>query len=399
MFGLLPFVIAGNFTFTDAFFETVSGFSTTGASILTEIEPLPKSILFWRSETHWIGGMGIIVLFVALFPYLKTRRMSLFNAEASVVVESKVFPKLVDISRSIWLVYIGLTIIQTIFLMFGGMNLYESLCHTFGTVATGGFSTRNNSIAAFSPYIQYVITFFMILAGINFSLYVILIKKNFSKFFSNEELKYYIGITLFATFAIFAILMFSKQYSGFELAFRDSIFQTVSILTTTGYATADYLTWNHAALAIIILLMFIGASSGSTTGGIKVIRHVLLIKNLKAFFKRMIHPDAVSVISYNKKNINMETANNALIFILFYLMITVFSVVIISATGVDIETSIGSVVATIGCIGPGLGKVGPTGNYAEFSIFVKYFLSFLMILGRLEIFTVIILFTRSFWKG
>lgn len=399
LFGVLPFLLSEKLNFTDAFFETVSGFTTTGASILTDIESMPKSLLFWRSETHWIGGMGIIVLFVALFPFLKTSRISLFNAEASVVVESKVFPKLLDISRSIWLVYVGLTVIETIFLMFGGMDLYDSLCHTFGTVATGGFSTKNDSIASFSPYIQYVITFFMILAGINFSLYLVLIKRKFSKFFSNEELKTYIAVTFIATIVIFSVLIFSKQYTNFEHAFRDSLFQTVSILTTTGYATADYLTWHHAAIAIIVLMMFIGASAGSTTGNIKIIRHVLLIKNLRAFFKRMIHPEVVSVVRYNKILIPPETANNALVFILAYIAITVVSVIIITFTGIDLETSIGAVVASIGCIGPGVGNVGPTGNYAGFHAFGKYFLSFLMVLGRLEIFTVIILFTRSFWKG
>ncbi len=202
-----------------------------------------------------------------------------------------------------------------------------------------------------------------------------------------------------ATVVIFGILLFSKQYTNIELAFRDSIFQTVSILTTTGYATADFLTWNHSALAIIVLLMFVGASAGSTTGGIKVIRHIILIKNLKSFFKRMIHPDAISIVRYNKINIKPEIANNALVFILFYLSITAISVVVITLTGVNLETSIGAVVATIGCIGPGIGDVGPSGNYADFSIFAKYFLSFLMILGRLEMFTVIILFTRSFWRG
>ncbi len=399
LFGVLPFTLSGALGFTDAFFETVSGFTTTGASILTDIESMPKGLLFWRSETHWIGGMGIIVLFVALFPFLKTSRISLFNAEASVVVESKVFPKLLDISRSIWLVYVGMTVVETVFLMFGGMSLYDALCHTFGTVATGGFSTKNDSIASFSPYIQYVITFFMILAGINFSLYVLLIKRKFSSVFSNEELRIYILITFVATFIIFSILLITHTYTDYELAFRDSIFQTVSILTTTGYATADYLQWHDGALAIILIMMFIGASAGSTTGNIKVIRHVLFFKNLRAFFKRMMHPEAISVIKYNKKNIPPETVNNALVFILSYVTITVVSILILTFTGVELDTSIGAVVASIGCIGPGIGDVGPTGNYAGFHDFGKYFLSFLMVLGRLEIFTVVIIFVKGFWKG
>lgn len=399
LFGVLPFIFSGKLGFTDAFFETVSGFTTTGASILTDIEGMPKSLLFWRSETHWIGGMGIIVLFVALFPFLKTNRMQLFSAEASVVVEGKAFPKILDISRTVWLVYVALTLIETIFLLFGGMNLFEALSHSFGTMATGGFSTRNDSVAGFSPYIQYIITFFMILAGVNFSLYLFAIKRKFSKVFSNEEFVYYLVITFAVTLVIFVSLFINDKSRGLEIAFRESLFQTVSILTTTGFATADYLTWNNAAIILIFIMMFMGASAGSTTGNIKIIRHILFLKNLKAFYRKMIHHEAISIVRYNKNLVSSETANNALVFILSYLTITVFSVLFVTATGVDIETSIGAVVATIGCIGPGIGKVGPTGNYAEFSYGIKYFLSFLMILGRLEIFTVIILFTRSFWKG
>ncbi|MEA3452599.1 MAG: TrkH family potassium uptake protein [Bacteroidota bacterium] len=399
LFGALPFILSGKLGFTDAFFETVSGFTAAGASILTDIEGMPKSLLFWRSETHWIGGMGIIVLFVALFPFLKTNRMQLFSAEASVVVEGKAFPKILDISRTVWLVYVALTFIETFFLILGGMNLFEALSHSFGTMATGGFSTRNNSVAAFSPYIQYVITFFMILAGVNFSLYLFMLKNRFNKVFSNEELRYYLVITFVVTIIIFASLFFNDKSRGIEIAFRESLFQTVSILTTTGFATADYLTWNNAAIVLIFIMMFMGASAGSTAGNIKIIRHILFLKNLKAFYRKMIHHEAISVVRYNKNLVSSETANNALVFILAYILITVFSILFVTATGVDIETSIGAVVATIGCIGPGIGKVGPTGNYAEFSGGIKYFLSFLMILGRLEIFTVIILFTRNFWRG
>lgn len=399
LFGLIPFVITGELNFTDAFFETVSGFTTTGASNLFDIEALPKSLLFWRSETHWIGGMGIIVLFVALFPFLKTGRLMLFNAEASVVVETKAFPRLLDISRTIWLVYFGLTVLQTVLLMFGGMNLYESLSHAFGTMATGGFSTRSASVGAFSPYIQYVIIVFMIFAGINFSLYIYLIKRNFSKFFKNEELKYYIIITLIATIAVFVFLFIQNKFSTIEETFRHSIFQVVSILTTTGYGTSDYLYWPHAAIAVILLLMFVGASAGSTTGNMKVIRHVIFIKNLKNYFRQMIHPDAVSVVRYNKKVVPTEVSNSALVFILAYILIVFFSTIFVSFFSVPLDTSFGAVVATIGCIGPGLGDVGPAGTYFGFSPFLKYFLSFLMILGRLEIFTVIVIFTRSFWKG
>jgi len=323
----------------------------------------------------------------------------MFNAEVSVVVESKVFPKLLDISRSLWIVYVGLTFILTILLLLGGLDLFDSLSHSFSTIATGGFSTKNDSIGAFSPLVQYLIAIFMILSGINFSLYVFLFKKNFSKVFLNEELKFFIILILVVTLLIFGSLLLSRQNPNVETTFREAFFQTVSILTTTGFHTSDYLEWNNFAMVLIIILMFTGACAGSTTCNIKIIRHVIIFKSIRGYLKKMMHPDAVTVVRYNKTVITPEIANNTLIFIVTYFAILAISVLIISFTGIDVETSIGCVVSTLGCIGPGIGKVGPMGNYGFLHPFGKFFLSFLMILGRLEIFTVLIIFTRGFWKG
>ena len=398
--GSLPFVLSGSIPkFYDAFFETMSGFTTTGSSILTDIESLPKNMLFWRSETHWIGGLGIIVLFVALFPYLKTKRIYLFNAEASVVVEQKAMPKIMDIARLIWIVYMIITTVEVILLLAGGMNLFESLCHTFGTVGTGGFSTRNASIGAFSPYIQYVITIFMILSGVNFALYLYLLKKKFSNFAKNEELRLYLTIILLSGFTITAILLIKGYYHSFETAFRQAFFQVASIITATGYATTDYLQWPHAAIIVIIMLMFIGGSAGSTSGGIKVIRHLIFFKSLNTTFKKQIHEDIVAPVYYNKKRVDNATVNAVLIFIITYLIVVFAGTMFLVFDNVDITTAFGSVLTAIGGIGPGLGLTGPAGNFSQIPVESKILLSFVMLIGRLELFTFFVIFTKTFRKG
>lgn len=399
-FGTLPFILSGSITnFIDAYFETMSGFTTTGSSILTNIEILPKSVLFWRSETHWIGGMGIVVLFVALFPYLKTNRIYLFQAEASVVVEQKVMPKIIDIARVIWLIYVGMTILEIILLVFGKMSLFESICHSFGTVATGGFSTRNASVGAFSPYIQYVITVFMILAGVNFALYLALIKRKFFKVFSNEELKTYLSIILVTGITITVILLINKTYVHLEEAFRQAFFQVASIITATGFATTDYLKWPLSAIILIIMLMLIGGSAGSTSGGIKVIRHLIFYRRFKVTFKQLINQDVVSPVYYNGVVVKPEIVSNVLTFIIVYLLVIFFSTVFLVFTGVDILTAFGSSATCLGGIGPGLGFTGPAGNFSEIPQISKIVLSFVMLIGRLEIFSVLVLFTKSFRRG
>jgi len=399
-FGAIPFILSNKIpNVIDAYFESMSGFTTTGSSILTDIEAMPKCLLFWRSETHWIGGLGIVVLFVALFPFLKTKRIYLFNAEASVVVEQKTMPKIIDLARNLWIFYMIITAIETALLMFGGMNLYESLCHTFGTVGTGGFSTRNASIGAFSPYIQYVITIFMILAGVNFALYIQLLKRKFSNVYKNDELRAYLSIILLSGAVITAVLLIKGTYSHFEEAFRAAYFQVASIITATGYATADYMKWPPAAIIIIVLLMFIGGSAGSTSGGIKVIRHVIFFKTFGRFLKKQVHQELIAPIYYNRRRVDEEVIQGVLLFIITYVGIVFIATVVLIYMGVDIESAFGSTLTTIGGIGPGLGITGPAGNFSQLPYMAKFVLIFLMLIGRLEIFTFFVIFTKSFRKG
>ncbi len=398
LFGVFPYLLSGSITnFTDAFFETVSGFTTTGSSILTNIEAVPKGILFWRSLTHWIGGMGIIVLLVALSPFLKVSSIYLFNNEASVVISDKVNPRMFTDARWVWLIYIGLTILEIIFLSFGGMNLFDSSCHAFATVATGGFSTRNASVGAFSPYIQYVITVFMFLAGANFFLYLLIINNRFKKAIKNEEFRLYAKIVFIAGAALTLILYF-KQNMNFELAFRDAYFQVVSIITATGFATDDYLRWPVYGWLIILGLMFIGASAGSTGGGIKVIRHLIFFKNLKIQFRKVLHPQLIASVHYNGHLIDKETLTKITNYIILYILVFVVASLILSFMNIDPETSFGSVITCMGGIGPGFGKTGPASNFEMLPDAAKYVLILMMLMGRLELYTFLVIFTPSFWK-
>ena len=398
VFGSLPFIFSGTIpNFTDAFFETISGFTTTGASVLTDIEAAPKGILFWRSLTHWIGGMGIIVLSVAILPVLGIGGMQLFVAEMPGPAPDKLHPRITHTAKRLWGIYVLLTIIETIMLMFGGMNLFDSLCHAFGTMATGGFSTQNDSVASFSPYIQYIIIIFMVLAGTNFTLHYYALLGKFSRVKQNEEFRYYISILFFVTLIIsISIIIISN--TGVEQIFRDTLFQVVSIVTTTGYVTSDYLLWPGMLWLFIFLLMFVGGSAGSTGGGMKIIRQLLLIKNSGLELKRLIHPQAVIPVKFNRKSVSNEIISKIMAFFLIYMMIFAFGTMVMSIIGLDFESAIGSTAATLGNIGPGLGMVGPTGNYAAIPDTGKWFLSFLMLLGRLELFTVLIIFAPAFWK-
>ncbi len=398
IFGVLPYLLHGSInTFTDAFFETVSGFTTTGSSILTNIEAVPRGILFWRSLTHWIGGMGIVVLLVALSPFLKVSSIYLFNNEASVVVSDKVNPRMFEDARYVWLIYIGLTLLEIIFLMLGKMDLFDSTCHAFATVATGGFSTRNASIAAYSPYIQYVITIFMFLAGANFFLYLLIITGRFRKAIKNEELRLYAFIILLAGAALTIILVL-KQHMAFEAAFRDAYFQVVSILTATGFATDDYLKWPVYGWLIILALMFIGASAGSTGGGIKVIRHLIFYKNLKLHYQKILHPNMVAQVHYNGKAIDQHSVTKISGYIFLYIFIFTLASLSLILMNIDPETSMGSVITCMGGVGPGFGLTGPASNFEMLPVAAKYVLILMMILGRLEIYTLLIIFTPSFWK-
>ncbi|OFX16866.1 MAG: potassium transporter [Bacteroidetes bacterium GWA2_31_9] len=398
LFGALPFYISKEIpNYTDAFFETMSGFTTTGASILTDIESVSKGLLFWRSMTHWMGGMGIIVLSLAVLPLLGIGGMQLFIAEVPGPVPDKLHPRVTETAKRLWAIYVLITFAEIIFLMFGGMPFFDSICHSFGTMATGGFSTKNDSIAGYSPYIQYVITFFMILAGMNFTLHYFALKRKFQKVISNEELKAYLFIIFSTVIVITIFLVFLSDY-GVEKAFRDGIFQVVSIITTTGFVSADYLQWPVYLWFLIFLLMFIGGCAGSTGGGTKVARQLLLFKNTILELKRMIHPKAVIPVKLNKKNVPQEIVTNVMAFIIIYVFIFIISSVLMSFIGLDFETAVGSVAATLGNIGPGIGDVGPVDNYASISDTGKWFLSLLMLLGRLEIFTVLLLITPYFWR-
>ncbi len=398
LFGTLPYLISKTIPgFTDAFFETISGFTTTGASILVDIESVPKGILFWRAMTHWIGGMGIIVLSVAIMPILGIGGMQLFVAEMPGITPDKLHPRITQTAKRLWVIYVILTFSETILLMFGGLDLFDSLCHSFATMATGGFSTKNDSIAGFSPYIQYVITLFMLMAGTNFTLHYLGLHGRLKEVWKNEEFRYYILFTLAFAFLI-AILLFLHNGIAFEKVFREAAFQVVSIVTTTGFVTADYLIWPGYIWIFIFLLMFIGGSTGSTGGGIKVARQILLLKNSLLEFKRMVHPQAVIPVRFNGRAVSQEILYLVMAFFLFYILIFFAGTFAMTLLGLDFVTAIGATIATLGNIGPGIGDVGPVENYAELHTGAKWISSFLMLLGRLELFTVLILFSPSFWR-
>ena len=399
LFGTLPFVLSGAIPdFTDAFFETISGFTTTGASILTDIESTPKGILFWRSLTQWIGGMGIIVLAVAILPLLGIGGMQLFIAEAPGISPDKMKPRIKDVAKRLWLIYLGLTFAETLLLMAGGMTFFDSINHGLTTMATGGFSTKNASVAHYdSAYIQYVIIAFMFLAGTNFTITYYGLKGKFRKVWENEEFRMYIIIVSLLA-VIISFFVFSHDWAGFEKSFRDSLFQVVSVITTTGYVTADYTTWAPFVTIIFFLIMFLGASAGSTAGGIKVVRHTLLFKNSFLEMKRQLHPSAVIPVRLNNSAVSRDITYNVLAFVMIYLLTFSVGVFLISFTGEDFNTTLGAVATTLGNIGPGLGEVGPVNNFASITPFGKWVLSFLMLLGRLELFTVLILFNPNFWK-
>ncbi len=399
LFGSLPFYLSGSVTsITDAFFETMSGFTTTGASILNDIESVPHGLLFWRSMTQWLGGMGIIVLSLAILPILGIGGMQLFVAEVPGPTPDKLHPRITGTAKRLWLIYVSFTFVETILLMFGGMDFFDSINHAFTTMATGGYSTRNASVAAFdSAYIQYVIIAFMFLAGTNFTLSYFALHLNFDKIRKNEEFRAYLGFTLAFAVSIAFVLYFYMDYDA-EKAIRDSLFQVVSIITTTGFVTADYLKWVPFVSVLIFLLMFFGGSAGSTGGGIKIMRVLLLIKNGYQELKRLVHPNAVIPVRLNKRAVPQQIVTNVLAFVVFYMMISAGGTVFMSMLGYDLDTSLGAVISCIGNIGPGLGEVGPVCNFSHIPDLGKWFLSFLMLIGRLELFTVIILLSPSFWR-
>ena len=398
VFGALPFIFSNAIpSFTDAFFETISGFTTTGASILTDIEAVPKNILYWRAMTHWIGGMGIIVLTVAILPVLGIGGMQLLIAEMPGIAPDKLHPRITATAKRFWGIYVILTIAEVLLLWVGEMDFFDSVCHAFATMATGGFSTKNDSIAGFMPYTQYIITIFMILAGMNFTLHFFSFHGQFKKVIKNEEFRVYMFIIAAVTIII-AVGLVMVEDSLPERAFRESVFTVASIITTTGFVTADYITWPIFLWILIFALMFIGGSAGSTGGGVKIIRHLLLLKNSWLELKRTIHPSAVIPVKYGGKPIAQQIIFNVMAFFLIYVLIFAGGVVAMALIGLDFETSVGASIASLGNIGPGIGGVGPVENYAFIPPLGKWILSFLMLLGRLELFTVLLIFSPAFWK-
>lgn len=398
-FGALPFVISGAVpSYTDAFFETISGFTTTGATILTDIEALPRGVLFWRSFTHWLGGMGIILLSLAILPFLGVGGMQLFKAEVPGPVADKLAPRVTQTAKILWGVYIALSAAQTLLLLLGGMSLYDALCHTFGTMATGGFSTRNASIAAYpSPYLQWVIILFMFLAGVNFALHYRVIFHGWRVYRNNREFVVYLALIGTATVLIYALTA-GRTGAHSEQALRDAVFQVVSIQTTTGFITADYELWPFAAQMVLFLLMFVGGSAGSTGGGMKVLRLYLLGKFVIAELNRLIHPHAIIPVRVRQQTIPRDVVTNVIGFSVLYILLFAIGALLVSLMGFDLPTSFGAVAATLGNVGPGLGDVGAIDNYSAFPAIGKWLLSFFMLVGRLELYTVLILFAPAYWR-
>ncbi len=398
IFSSLPYYLSG-FVINpvDAIFESFSGITTTGASIITDIEFLPKGILFWRSLTQWIGGMGIIVLSVALLPLLGIGGVELFTAEAPGPTADKIHPRIKETAKRLWLLYFGLTMVLMSLLYFEGMNLFDAINHAFTTMATGGFSTKNSSAADFSPMIQYTLAIFMFIAGMNYFIVYSLYKRKFSKVWSNEEFLTYVKIVIALTIVVaFGVYFNSEQ--GVEKSFRDAFFQVISLITTTGYVSADYTKWGNGVLVICFVMLFIGASAGSTAGGIKIIRHLVFLKNSLLEFKRILHPRAMIRIKINKELVAPRILTHILVFLLVYLFSFIIGTVVLCFLNVDLVTSLGAVATSLGNVGPGIGNVGPVDNFSHLSNPVKLVLSFIMLVGRLELFTILILFTPYFWK-
>ncbi len=401
LFGSMPYTLSGAIpNWLNAYFETMSGFSTTGATILEEIESLPHAILFWRSLTHWIGGMGIILLSLAILPFIGVGGLQLFKAEVPGPITDKIQPRLADTAKVLWGIYVLLTVVEVVFLLFGGMNLFDALCHSFGTLATGGFSTKNASIAEFkSSYIDYVIIIFMLLAATNFSLHYQLLKGDGKAFYKNVELRVFLIVIAVATLIIGTDIFINNYDYNFADALRYSLFQVTSISTTTGFGTADYEQWSMMSQSILFTLMYVGGCIGSTSGGLKILRIYLLFRFSFGEIKKMIHPNAVISTRIGNTVVSEKTMSNIFVFFFLYIFISVVAAIIIMAfQGSTMSTAFGAVAATINGVGPGLNAVGPTDNFAFFHPVPKLVLTFLMILGRLDIFTIIILLTPSFWK-
>jgi trk system potassium uptake protein TrkH len=410
--GTLPYLFTNSInSFTDAFFETICGYTTTGATIVEDIEILPKGILIWRSLTHWIGGMGIIVLTVAILPMFGIGGMQLFTAEAPGISPDKLKPKITDTAKRLWLIYFVFTAAETILLNLAGMSTFDAINHALSTLSTGGFSTKNASIAFWNDnyWIQYIIIIFMFFAGTNFVLIYFAIKMKFKKLFGNEEFRWYLGFVVISTLVSFLAVYFQGDIrlsstdhpmvlGEAESTFRHALFQVVAVITTTGFVTSDFTAWLPFVSIFFFGLFFLGGSAGSTAGGVKIVRQVFLIKNGILEFKRILHPNAILPMRYNNKSVDQKIVYNVLGFFILYMLSFIVGTLVMSLLGLDFMSSVGAAASSLGNVGPAFGDLSPVDNYNGLPLLAKWWSAFLMLLGRLELFTVLILFTSYFWK-
>jgi len=411
--GMLPYVVTDSISsFSNIFFETMSGYTTTGSTIINDIDALPKSIIFWRSMTHWLGGMGIIVLAIAILPLLGIGGMQLFTAEAPGLTGDKIHPRISDTAKRLWLIYVGLTFLETILLTFAGMSFFDAINNSMSNIASGGFSSKNESIGFWNdnPLIQYIVIFFMFLAGTNFILIYFGLTGKFKKIFQDTEFKWYVSFICAFVFISTLILFFQVNLSStevyhpevlgkFESSFRHSLFQVVAIVTTTGFVTGDFISWTPFLTMLFFGIMFLGGSSGSTSGGVKVLRHLILIKNGFLEFKRSLHPNAIFPLRHNNHVVEKPIIIHVLAFFILYLILFIIGAGVLSALGLDFVSAIGGAASSLGNVGPALGSLGPISNFDSLPEIGKYWCAFLMLVGRLELFTVLIFFTPYFWKS
>lgn len=401
LFGMMPFYLSGNIpSFTDAFFETMSGFTATGATLLTDIDNMPYGLLFWRSITQWLGGTGIIVLSMAILPLLGVGGMSLFAAEVPGPTKDKLHAKISTTAKILWGIYTAITLIESLILWLCGMDYFDAICHSFTTMSSGGFSTKGESIAYWnSPLIEYVIMLFMLMSGINFTLYYHVLKGNFSKIAQNEELKFYLAFVIGITLLIMgSLLLYHSDEMDLEESFRYALFNVLALITTTGFANSDYTLWDPFIWTVLLMLMAFGSCAGSTSGGIKTVRISLLLKNSYYEFRRLIHPNAVVPVRFNGQVIKPKLIDNVQAFVFIYLVVVVLSVLFFTACGLTLDNALGTAISTISNVGPGIGSYGPMDNYSTMPDICKWYMSFMMMAGRLELFTVFIIFTAAFWK-
>ncbi|PRX57948.1 TrkH family potassium uptake protein [Flagellimonas meridianipacifica] len=409
--GSLPYIFSGTIpTVTNAFFETISGYTTTGASILDDIESLPKGILLWRSLTHWIGGMGIIVLAIAILPLLGIGGMQLFAAEAPGPGGDKLHPRITDTAKRLWLIYVGYTAAETLLLKLAGMSFFDALNHSLATLSTGGFSTKNASVAFWNhePLIQYIIILFMFLAGSNFVLSYFAFTGKVQRILKDEEFKYYTSFIVLFTIIVALVVLFKANvpvsdfhpmvWGEAESAFRHGLFQVIAVVTTTGFVTADFTGWTPFLTVFFFGIMFLGGSAGSTAGGIKVMRHLLIIKNGLLEFKRTLHTNAIIPVRYNSKTVTEHIVYNIIAFFVLYMLLFILGSLVLGFLGLDFVSAIGGSASSLGNVGPALGSLNPVSNYNSLPNAGKWWCAFLMLLGRLELFTVLILLTPYFWK-